>query len=302
MADEDFPTAHQLNLIAAVARHGGVSAAATALSISQPAVTAQIQAAERTLGVELFTRARDGLRLTAAGQIVVDYVGRHDALRRGMFAALAELRTGAGGTLLIGSSTTPAEYYLPSWLKGFRQAYPRVDVRVAIANSEETLKRLERGDIDVAIVGVAPPAQFQSSSVGTDELILFAATDSPWARDSNAKNLVKAPFVLREEGSATRKFAMASLAHLRATPVSIMSLNSNEAVARIVEAGMGIGVLSRRAIERHVAEGRLAEVPLNGWECKRELYLARLSEAHNVLVDKFWQFVDGATRLPSSSA
>jgi len=88
---ESFPTAHQLELIAAVADHGGVSAAAESLNISQPAVTAQLRSAEETIGQRLFVRTHTGLVPTAAGRAVAAFARRQISLRRGLMAAMAEL-------------------------------------------------------------------------------------------------------------------------------------------------------------------------------------------------------------------
>jgi len=133
-ASDAFPTAHQLELIAAVAEHGGISAAADALGITQPAVTAQLRAAERTLGQPLFVRTRAGLVPTAAGRAVAGFARRQDSLRRGLVASMAQIHKGISGTLVIGASTTPGEFWLPERLSALRDVYPDLDVRVSLGN------------------------------------------------------------------------------------------------------------------------------------------------------------------------
>jgi DNA-binding transcriptional LysR family regulator len=178
-----FPSEHQLELVAAVAGHGVITAATAALGISQPAVTAQLRVAELALGAALFERRRDGLRPTAAGKAVLAFVRRKEALTRGLLAELAEIVQGRVGTLIVGSSTTPAEYYLPAWLHAFRAAYPAIDVRLWIGNSRETPARLENGAVDVALVGFCPKVPERlCETVLVESIALFAAATSPYAR------------------------------------------------------------------------------------------------------------------------
>src|SRR5215472_17255558 len=108
-----FPTSRQMSLVAAVAELGGVSAAAAALGISQPAVTAQLKAAEDAIGSRLFVRKKSGLVPTAAGRAVATFARRQEAQRRGLIDSLAQLSRGKSGALVIGATTMPGEHWLP---------------------------------------------------------------------------------------------------------------------------------------------------------------------------------------------
>ena len=293
-----FPTDHQLELVVAAAECGGITAAAERLSVSQPAVTAQIGAAERAFGTKLFTRSGGALRPTESGKLVIAFAHRQGALKRSLSASLAQLVMGETGTLIVGGSTTPSEYYLPEWLKAFRRAWPRVDVRVWIANSHDTLARLSNGMVDVAVVGDRPISEdLRAEVIATDLIVLFAAVGSPYARRRVLPaQLAEATFVVREEGSATRDFGLAELRKLGVAARRIMPLSSNEAVGRMVEAGIGIGMLSQRAVRRQVAEGRVAILKVQGWRCRRAIYLAKRRDADNVLTDAFWRVVRKAAK------
>jgi DNA-binding transcriptional LysR family regulator len=287
---ESFPTAHQLELIAAVADHGGVSAAAESLAISQPAVTAQLRAAEETIGQRLFVRTHTGLVPTAAGRAVAAFARRQISLRRGLMAAMAELTEGKSGTLVIGGSTTPGEYWLPDRISIFRRAYPNVDIRVLLGNSRETLARLEAGAVDVAAVGLKKRARgLKFTEVAVDRIVAVAARGSRWTRGGlRARTLEDAAFIVREEGSATREVGLACLRRAGVTPKQLMPLASNEAVARMTAADLGIGILSLHAAQRHVDDGRLAFVRVHGWKCRQRVYLVGRSDVRNPLVDAFW--------------
>jgi len=289
-ASDAFPTAHQLELIAAVAEHGGISAAAGALGISQPAVTAQLRAAEKTLGRPLFARTRGGLVPTAAGRAVAAFARRQGSLRRGLVASMAQIEKGTSGTIVVGASTTPGEFWLPARLSALRDLYPDLDVRVTLGNSRETLERLERGDVDVVAVGAPRRTRgLRFAHVAADRIVAVAAAGSRWTRgDLRARTLADAAFVVREDGSATRDCGLACLRRVGVIPNRIMPVPSNEAVARMTAADLGIGILSLRAAQPYVDDGRLAFVRIHGWNCKRRLYIACRTDVKNSLVEAFW--------------
>ena len=104
---------HWLALFRAVARHGGVGAAAEALTISQPSVSAQVRALERALGLPLLERSGRGVRPTDQGTRVLAYADRIFALADDLLREAANLRAGTAGRLVVGASTTVGEYVLP---------------------------------------------------------------------------------------------------------------------------------------------------------------------------------------------
>lgn len=289
-ASDAFPTAHQLALIAAVAEHGGITAAAAALDISQPAVTSQIRAAEKSLGQQLFVRIRGRLLPTPAGRAVASFARRQESSRRSLMAAMSDFADGKGGALVVGASTTPGEYYLPQWLSAFRRAHRAVDIGVQLGNSRDTLSRLESGAIDVAVVGTkARTRGFKFVEIAVDRIVAVAAQGSRWARGNiSARSLADAVFIVREEGSATRECGLACLKRAGVTVKHLMPLATNEAVAQMTCADLGIGILSHHAVDTHVADRRLAIVRISRWKCRRRLYLVRRTDVRNPLVDAFW--------------
>src|SRR5438876_3287311 len=178
-----FPTAHQLALIVAVADTGSVSAAAKSLSVSQPAVTAQLRSAEQTLGQRLFNRTRSGLVPTAAGRAVAAYARRQLSLRRGLLASMSRSNEANVGSLVVGGSTTPSEYWLPDRLAELRRKYPDIDVRVLVGNSTDTLERLESVAVDVAAVGGKKRVRaVKFAQIAVDRIVAVAARGSRWTR------------------------------------------------------------------------------------------------------------------------
>jgi DNA-binding transcriptional LysR family regulator len=285
-----FPTAHQLALIAAVAEHGGVTAAAAAMSISQPAVTAQLRAAEDALGQRLFLRTRAGLVPTAAGRAVAAFARRQESLRRSLVTTMTELAEGKGGALVVGAGSTPGEYWLPQWLSAFRRALPNVEVSVVLGTSREALARLENGAVDLAVVGVRQRARgLKFFEIGIDRIVAVAGRGSRWTKGYvSPRAMADASFIVREEGSATRDCGLACLKRIGVNPKRLMPLATDEAIVRMAAADLGIGILSARASERHVDEGSIAYVRIHGWKCRRRLYVVRRSDVRNSLVDALW--------------
>jgi DNA-binding transcriptional LysR family regulator len=301
-ASESFPTARQLSLIAAVTEHGGVSAAAAALGVSQPAVTAQLKSAEDALGRKLFERTKSGLVPTAAGRAVATFARRQEALRRGLVSSLTGLANGKPGALVVGASTSPGEHWLPERLSVMRRLYPGSEVRALIGNSSETLARFESRAVDIAVLGVSVRGRgVKCVEIGVDRIVPVAARGSRLARGfAGPRALADATFVIREEGSATRRCALASLKRIGVVPSRVMPVPSNEAVVRMAAADLGIGLVSLHAAQRLIDDGVLSVVRIHGWKCRRRLYVARRTGAASALVDALWEIATDGSRSPTA--
>ncbi len=286
---ERFPTARQLALIAAVVDHGGVVAAASTLSISQPAVTAQLRAAERALGHRLFRRTQAGLVPTAAGRAVAAYARRQTTLIRSLVASLAGLKDGKAASLSLAAGSTPAEYWLPQRVTEFRRRHAGVEVRVAVVNSDEALDLLASGAVDAAVTGLRKRLRGVTFvEVARDRVVAVGAPRSRWTRGiMRPRTLADATFIVREEGSSSRPAGLAALRRAGVAPRRLMPLSSNEAVARMAAADLGIGLISERAAQAHLAAGRVAPVRVYGFHCATRLFVGRRNDAENRLVDDF---------------
>jgi DNA-binding transcriptional LysR family regulator len=270
-----------LRLCWEVARAGSFSAAAAALHTSQPALSRQIAALERACGERLFERLPRGVRLTPAGEVAMRYAERIFALADELAMALADLHGLRAGRLLAGASSTPADYLLPAVLAAFRERYPGVIVRLVTGNTATIVEQIARHQLDIGIVGSLPPervAGLRFSPIAEDELVVVAAPFHPLAagrRAVSGHDLEAAAYVAREAGSATRATAerCAASLGLRLTPA--LELGSNEAVKRAVMGGAGYAILSRHALVSELAAGHLAIVPVEGWDCRRDLYLVQ---------------------------
>ena len=301
-ARETFPTTRQLALIAAVADHGSVVAAAAALAVSQPAVTAQLRAAERALGHRLFRRAQTGLVPTAAGRAVAAYARRETMLMRSLVSSLAGLDDGTSASLAVAASSTPAEYWLPERVAEFRRRHPDADLRVTVGNSAEVLGLIASGAVEAAVTGSRGRLRGVSFvEVGRERVVAVAARDSRWARGTmRPRSLAEATFVVREEGSSVRDAALACLRRCGVLPRRLMPVTSNAAVARMAAADLGIGLLPARSAQPHIYEGELALVRIYGFRCRSRLYVCRRSDARSELIKDFLEIAIGRRRRARS--
>src|SRR5207237_10141283 len=143
----------RMRLLVEIGRQGSVSAAAAAIGIGQPRPSQHLRLLEAAAGQRLVERGGRGSRLTEAGQILA---ARAAQALSTLGAAEEELGALAGlqtGTIHIGASTAPGVYLLPDTLGCFRRSYPGVTIQVELAASDEILKRLLSGRLQLAIVG-----------------------------------------------------------------------------------------------------------------------------------------------------
>ena len=287
------PSFHQLRLLLEVARRGSFSRAAEALSISQPAVSAQVALLERRYGQPLIERLPRGLRLTEAGAVLVDYAERIFGLAEEMEVVLDDLRGVRRGQLTVGASSTIGEYVLPPLVGRFKAEHPGVAVSVRVANTERILAEVRSRQLDLGFVGGRPSDEdVLAVTFDEDEIVPLASPDHALARRRGIEldALTEAGLVAREAGSATRATAEASLRAAGLEPRLAMELGSNEAVKRAVRAGLGVGLLSRRAADSELAAGHLVVLDVPSWSCRRGLYAIhrrdkRLTAAERAFLD-----------------
>lgn len=268
---------HHLATLCAVARHGSFTRAAEALYVGQPAVSQQVAALERALGVPLVQRAGRGVRLTDAGRLAVDYGERIFRMIDQLQADLTGLTALTTGRLVVGAGQTPGDYLLPEVLGEFRRRHPGIAVDLEIADTRRVAEWLVRRVYDLGFLGdrLAHPA-LEVEPFADDEIVLFAPPDHPLAGQTGVSlaAVIHAGLIVREPGSATRATGEAAFRAAGVEPTPALELGSNEAVKRAVLAGLGAGMLSSHAITIERQAGRLAPLAVPAFTCRRTLYIA----------------------------
>ncbi len=289
----------QLRVFQVVARSQTFTAAAEILGRSQPAISMQVRALERELGVSLVEVSHRRIRLTVAGEELLRHADRVLAGVEGLDRAMARMR-GGGGPVRIGASATPSSYLLPYRLAPFVRQHPDVQIRLSVENPGALHELLDSGAIDVAVAMGAhdlPPWQgdFEIGTLGLDEMRVVLPADDPRAgRDWSIAELREVPLVLRESESHTRTVLQRALGY---EPQPVMELASNEAVKRAVAAGVGVGVLSELSVAWEVDAGRLSAATCPDLGGPRRVYsFRRVLQRRLPAEEALWQALHDASR------
>ncbi|GAB4548302.1 MAG: LysR substrate-binding domain-containing protein [Phycisphaerales bacterium] len=262
----------------AIARAGHMTRAADTAGVSQPALSAMLKKLEAELGAELFHRTPRGVELTEAGRVFLEHA--EDALRAAEQAA-ASVRELAGlerGEIRMGGGATATAYLLPPIVRAFRSSHPGVRFFVREAGSRAVADSVRSGELDMGIVTLPLPHRVDTDllivPLTTDELRLIVPEGHPLsgARTFDWHDLRDEPVIAFEAGSTVRAMIDAAAFNAGVELNVAMELRSVDAIVHNVRAGIGVGFVSRFALEDD--EGaRCADAPL-----RRELALVRRSD------------------------
>ena len=258
----------RLQVFHAVAKHLSFTKAAEALFMTQPAVTFQIRQLEEHFNTRLFDRAHGRISLTPAGQLALDYAERILNLSAELDTRLKEIGGQVAGPLLIGASTTIAEFLLPQVLGEFKARFPAVVPRLFVANSEAVQGRIAERTLDLGFIeGESHLPSLITDVCCDDELQVVCAPAHPLAQLKRVapKTLMEHAYVSREPGSGTREVIDSYLQKAGVAPDSlqvVMELGSPEALKGLVATGLGFTIMSRAIAALEVKLGRLVQIPL----------------------------------------
>jgi DNA-binding transcriptional LysR family regulator len=271
---------YRVQVFRAVAEQASFRRAAEQLHISQPSVSQHVQLLEEELGVRLLDRGSAGIRMTAAGELLLNFARRSSRMSQQMLAALAKLEGEPGGALTLAASTTVAQYLLPRILGSFLKSNPRIQLAVRGGNTEQVSAWVLGGDAEMGLIE-GPPAhkELAVEHFLDDRLLLIVPRGHAWAgRTEPLAALTTEPLLMREHGSGTRRVTEQALrkAGLRLGQLKIsMELDSTEAIVSGVEAGLGVGFVSEWAIRKELRLGTLMVAQIAGVEIRRAFSLIR---------------------------
>jgi molybdate transport repressor ModE-like protein len=269
----------RLRLLVEVERRGSISAAAEACRMSQPSATKQLKTLEAALGEKLVERNGRASRPTEAGRVVVGHATRVLDTLHGLREELEALRGAEIGTLALAASTTPGTYVLPAILRCFSERHPGVEVDIAIGASTWVAERVAKREYALGIAGeVDLPDGVRAEPFLDDELVGIAAPGRLRLRRGKASvaELSRWTLLVREAGSSTRTVADRYLARAGYRPANRWELDSNEAIKRSVQAGLGVGFVSKLVVADEIARGELVGFGVEGGRSmRRSIYLLR---------------------------
>lgn len=251
----------RLSSFLAVYDAGSVRAAAEALVVTPPAISAAVSALESALGAALFTKSGRGITPTPAGHTFATYARSLVGL---LSEATGSVRDAERGLLRIGAVATASEYVLPPLIAGFVTAYPEVELSLAVMPRDELFARARQHEVDLVVAG-RPPRGSGLRTRATRENRLIVVGRSGLSVES-------ATWLLTGQGSGTRTTSLELLASLQLTPAQLTLGTSGAAIAAARE-GLGLTLVHEQAVSELLAAGVLTTYDVPGTPLARPWHL-----------------------------
>lgn len=272
----------QLEIFLKVVDLGSFSKAADAVYLAQASVSERVATLEKMVGTKLLDRLGRQIAPTRAGELLYKHALLLLDMKRTASLEMQDFLGLKKGSIHLGGSTIPGEYILPKVIKNFREKYPLMTVSLTIADSSEIENHVLEGNLELGIVGSKSVQNtLIRNELWQDELVLAVPAQHRWAKkkEVSIKELSEEPFIMRELGSGTLKIVDD---YLRTS--GIKGIESLEIVARFgtstavkegIKTGLGVSILSARALDTELKTGILKALKVKGISMSRRFYLVR---------------------------
>ncbi len=268
----------QLEAFAAVARLGSISSAAEQLVVSQPAVTARLQALERQLSTQLLVRSRTGTRLTPTGRAFLPHVERALSAVSAGRQAVGDVASGTGGRLTIGAAPAVSTYVLPAMLHRFQDEHPRVQLTVHSGHSEEVLEMVLREEVEIGLMRPIPHAEIESHPLYEDPLVLVVPRAHAFVGRGQIRmaQMGSEHLILFDRTSSYHELTSSILRQAGIDPRGYIEVDNIDAAKRMVEQRLGIALLPQTSVQAEVGAGRLVPIRVTDMpEIRRQIVVVR---------------------------
>ena len=289
----------RLEVFAKVAELGSFSRAAEALFLTQPTVSEHVRALEEELGLSLLDRMGRGATPTPAGQLLLGYARRSLALSREDRQTIEQFQGRMSGQLTVGGSTIPGEYILPALIGQFKAKFPDISISLLIGSSRQINEWVDEGRVEIGVAGARPTSRtLQARELMPDELVIVVPADHAWASTKSVTlaSMKTQPLILRERGSGSREAVERALAEVGGDLAAfrvVGEMGSTQAVKQAVRAGVGIALISRRAVEDECRARLLHCVKVTDLKITRSFYLVtNRDRTRSPLAQAFVDFVE----------
>lgn len=254
-----------LKVFITVADKKNFSKAAKALNLTQPAISFQIQTLEQYYQTMLFDRVNRHVKLTEAGELLLEYALSMNDLQSQLERKMQQLTGHVKGTLMIGASRTVGEYIMPYIICAFKNEYTDVDITLEIYNTKHVEELVLSNHLDVGLVeSQVKHDELMFQSILEDELVIVVPITHPWVEreEVTLDELAGEPFIIREPGSGSRLVFEQALIDAEFDVESlniIMEIGNITAIKSAIISGLGISVMSKWAA-RDMVEGKMASI------------------------------------------
>jgi LysR family transcriptional regulator, low CO2-responsive transcriptional regulator len=263
---------HQLRIFCSVVEHGSHTKAAEALFMTQPAVSLQVRALERSLQVKLLEHFNQQIIVTEAGQALYQCAIPMLNAEAEAERVLTELKGAARGRLVVAANTTGGMYIIPPLLASYKEQHPESELLLQIDATDRLIERTRQGIIDLAFAcGTIVQPELTIESIGMDTLTLILSSRHPLASQPSLTldQVSTLPFIVPESISRTRQFIEQIMRERGYTLKIVMHFQGTEPVKKAVESNLGVAIVSRAAIVREVEAGILRAIPIADLELSR---------------------------------
>nr|WP_295875776.1 LysR substrate-binding domain-containing protein [uncultured Chitinophaga sp.] len=286
----------RLRVFHTVAKRLSFTKAAEELYISQPAVTKHIHELEQQLGMALFERIGNRIKLTRAGQLVMHHAEIIFTDYRNLEYEINQLKHTQGGLLAIGASTTIAQYLIPPLLAKFNQRYPDVKTSLTNGNTEQIEQALFEKSILLGIIeGSSKNPLLKYVEFARDEIVLIGNPKHAYGSGEplTAGELRNIPLLMREHGSGTLEVITDELKRLKLkiTDLNVaMYMGSTESIKSYVHHSSCAAFISLQAVQREVEAGEFVVLPIKNFKLIRKLHFTYLQGLQDKLAQLFIKF------------
>nr|WP_317282566.1 selenium metabolism-associated LysR family transcriptional regulator [uncultured Sellimonas sp.] len=277
----------QLEAFVRVAERKSFSKAARELYLTQPTISAHIASLEKELNARMFIRNTKEVNLSEDGRVLYAYAKQMIDLEQQIRACFCGERQAEARKITIAASSIPAQYILPGILAKFSAKYPKEQFKVVEADSSKVVELVSGGTADVGFSGTVLEKKFcKYIPFYKDELVIIMPNNEQYQKKMDfgeIRWLEEEAFIMREEGSGTRKEAEKQLKRAGIATESlkiVASMANQEAIKRSVINGMGISVISRLAAQEEIRSGKILWMSIPGQGEGRDLNLVYNKNFH----------------------
>ena len=266
----------RLKVFKKVAELKSFTRAAEELFMTQPAISKNIKLVENFYGVCLFNRTGNNIELTESGNKLLSYANEILKLAEEAKDVLRENNNGTEEKIVLGAGSTVGVYILPEILKQFVRINPSIHFTIEISNAKKVIEKYTEGQIDIGIVGaIIQRSDLNYHSFFTEKLRLIVSRHHPWAEKTKiaASMLKNEPFFLREKGSGLRYLIEERLLDAGVELGNVTELPNNEAIVKLVGAGLGVSIVSENAIAKDIQTKIVETIEIEGVNLEHHYYL-----------------------------
>jgi len=283
-------TLRQMEIFLNVVNSGHLTNVAKEMKLSQSAVSMSIKELENILGRPVFDRINKKLILNEVGRAFHKEIS---PLYKKLSDIEYEFRNSLNkGMIRVGASTTIVDYLMPPIICSYMNNYPDVKISLKEGNSKVIIDLIKAGSIDIGFVeGIVSDHEIIEEKIGVDELIVITANPAAYKDMHYIDSLSGQQWVLREEGSGTREVFLDYVKDKMESLDIFLELGHTESIKSILAHNSCLTCISKIAVQGEIDEGRLHQVKLRNFECKRDfLMIYHKDKYHSGLFEKFVYF------------